>query len=295
MTLPAESGMTSASPAARPSPLKAIGWAALFVVGGYLLMSVLFLGLARALGIASLEATPAVLQLQSLSGLLAYGLLTLLLGVRVLKLTATDLRWAPLVEAAPGFGLGLVLGAVPAALAITLSVAVGGAEFVPDSGTAPGYAVEFGKLLALLAPAALFEELVFRGVGQVMLGRAIGRVRAVVFFSSLFGLAHLANPNGTALGLFNIALAGIFLGGAFYLPGGIWTAWGTHLGWNLTLAGLDTSVSGLALDLPLIDYHPAGPTWLTGGSFGPEGGVLATLAIGIATVVAWRGQRKEAA
>jgi hypothetical protein len=36
--------------------------------------------------------------------------------------------------------------------------------------------------------------------------------------------------------------------------------------------------------MPWIDYAPGGPDWVTGGSFGPEGGLLATLAFGIATV-----------
>jgi hypothetical protein len=135
----------------------------------------------------------------------------------------------------------------------------------------------------------------FRGVGQVALARAIGRVRAVVLLSALFALAHLFNPNGTPLGLFNIGLAGLLLGFAFYLPGGIWTAWGAHFGWNAMLAALDAPVSGLPFEIPLIDYAPGGPQWLTGGTFGPEGGLLATTTLAIAVTVAWRWMGKEQA
>ena len=45
----------------------------------------------------------------------------------------------------------------------------------------------------------------------------------------------------------------------------------------------------------LINYIPGGPSWLTGGPFGPEGGLLATVAITVALVVVWRGGRKEPA
>ena len=88
------------------------------------------------------------------------------------------------------------------------------------------------------------------------------------------------NPDVTPLGLGNIALAGIFLGLAFYAPGGLWTAFGAHLGWNATLAALDAPVSGLPFDIPLLDYRagrarPGSPA----GAFGPEGGLLATLAL----------------
>ena len=147
----------------------------------------------------------------------------------------------------------------------------------------------------LLAPAALLEEMMFRGVGQVVLARPLGRVRAVVLLSALFSMAHFLNPNGTLLGMFNILLAGVFLGFAFYLPGGIWTAWGAHLGWNATLAALDAPVSGLPFEIPFIDYSPGGPQWLTGGSFGPEGGLLATATIGIGIALTARWMRKEQA
>ena len=92
----------------------------------------------------------------------------------------------------------------------------------------------------------------------------------------IFALFHGLNPGITPLGLGNIALAGIFLGVAFYAPGGLWTAFGAHLGWNATLAALDAPVSGLPFSIPLIDYRAGDPVWLSGGHFGPEGGLLAT-------------------
>ena len=112
----------------------------------------------------------------------------------------------------------------------------------------------------------------------------MGRGRAIVLLSVLFALAHLSNPDVTAAGIGNIALAGIFLSLAFYSPGGMWTAFGAHLGWNATLAALAAPVSGLPFDIPYIDYRMGSPVWLTGGAFGPEGGLLATVTLA-ATVV----------
>jgi hypothetical protein len=104
----------------------------------------------------------------------------------------------------------------------------------------------------------------------------------------------LFNPNPTALAISNITLAGVFLGAVFYMQGGIWAAWAAHLGWNATLALLDAPVSGLPFTIPLINYEPGGPQWLTGGGFGPEGGALASVAIIVATVIAWRGSKEAA-
>ena len=113
--------------------------------------------------------------------------------------------------------------------------------------------------------------------------------------SVLFAFSHVTNPNATPLGLGNIALAGIFLGLAFYLPGGIWTAFGAHLGWNTLLACLDTPVSGVPFEIPMLDYSAGSPTWLTGGTFGPEGGLAATLALTAAIVVTARYAAKAPA
>ena len=288
--------MTLPAVPARAPLLPSIGWAVLFLALGFLIMLALAVGgSALVPGQGKLLQGPRGLIIQTVAGLVAYGLMTWAVGVRGAKLTLTDLRWAPVSQAGRGLGLGLLLGGGAAGLAIALSLVAGGAHFLPDGGTLPEYLGQVGRTALLLAPAALLEEVMFRGVAQVVLARALGRVMAVLLLSVLFALAHLGNPNSSALGLVNIALAGVFLGLTFYAPGGIWTAWGAHLGWNAALAASDAPVSGLPFQIPWIDYSPGGPVWLTGGSFGPEGGLLATVAILLATATAWRWGRKELA
>jgi uncharacterized protein len=165
--------------------------------------------------------------------------------------------------------------------------------WIREAGTFGDYLTQAVKTVAVLAPAALAEEVLFRGVPLVLLAGAFGRGSAIVAISVLFAFSHVSNPNATPLGLGNIALAGIFLGLTFYLPGGIWTAFGAHLGWNATLAALDAPVSGLPFDIPLLDYCPGDPTWLSGGRFGPEGGLMATASITAALIVTMRWARKE--
>jgi membrane protease YdiL (CAAX protease family) len=246
-------------------------------------------------GIAVPRAPSFDLALQTLSGLIAFGFLTWAIGHKALGLTLQDLRWLPVRGAGKGFGLGVLLGAIPAALAIQLAITSGHASLLRDQGDVTAYLGQLGKTALLLAPAALLEEVMFRGVGQVVLARAFGRLPAILILSMTFACAHLLNPNPTLLAMVNIALAGVFLGLAFYAPGGIWTAWGVHLGWNGALAALDAPVSGLPFRIPLIDYVPGEPGWLTGGSFGPEGGLLATLMIALAASLAWRWGREARA
>jgi membrane protease YdiL (CAAX protease family) len=285
----------------RVSPAKAIGWSIAFLVLTYLTAGLVGLGLAvlitgstpaAAAWMAALS--PESLLLQAVVTLASAALFTWLIGFRNLRLTRWDLRYVTGSRAPSGFALGLLAGALTAGTALLISVVAGQAGWVEDAGTLGEYLGQSLKTIAVLAPAALAEEVLFRGVPLVLLAAAFGRGSAVVAISLLFALAHLTNPNATPLGLGNIALAGVFLGLTFYAPGGIWTAFGAHLGWNSLLACLDTPVSGVPFDIPLLDYNAGSPAWLTGGIFGPEGGLAATIALTVAVIVASRWAARSA-
>jgi len=292
--------LTEPTSSRRPRPvLRAVGAIVAFYVLGFLLSALLLLPFSRLL---TRGATPtelaehptAVFALgQGVVLLLCFGAATWLVGVRALRLGAADLRWRTSLPWVQGLGAGLVLGVLPAAVAMTMGVFTAGAGWTHDGGSLEAWLSQVTKTVLVLAPAALAEELMFRGLPMVVVARVIGRGRAIVLLSVLFALAHLTNPNVTSAGIGNIALAGIFLSLAFFSAGGMWTAFGAHLGWNATLAALAAPVSGLPFDIPYIDYHMGGPAWLTGGAFGPEGGLLATGVLAAAAVLVARWNGKE--
>ena len=278
---------------------KAIGWSIAFVVLTLLLAGLLAFGAATlalrspTLAAAWLEAGgPGATGLQSVVMLISTAVFTWLIGFRALGLTAADLRYTARPKGR-GFLWGGAAGVVAAGLSLGIAVLVGGAEWVRDQGTPLAWLQAVSGTTLILAPAALTEELLFRGVPLILLARALGRGSAIVLLAVGFAAAHLLNANVTMLGVGNIALAGIFLGLAFYAPGGIWTAWGAHLGWNTLLAALDAPVSGVPFGIPFVDYVAGNPAWLTGGPFGPEGGLAATLALTIAVLMARRWAGKD--
>lgn len=280
----------SAAPSVRVR-LTAVGIALSFLLSGFLFAGLLYGALLRPLFGDGTPDLPAAALLQALCSLASFGILTWLMGLRAARLTPADLRWLP--GGIPGFSRGFWIGAAPAMAILILGVALAGAGWRTDGGTALEWLSNLGGLVGLLAPAALAEEVIFRGLALVVLARAFGRWPAVVAMAALFAAAHLFNPGITLTGVANITLAGVFLGLVFYLPGGLWAATGAHLGWNLSLAALAAPVSGLPLPVPGIDYAPGGPLWLTGGGFGPEGGVIATLALLTAIVLVARVLSKE--
>lgn len=281
---------------------KAIAWTVAFVVVGLLLGAAAFFVLVALLGgdlgaeatngglvpgLSNAEATLA----QGLGFSFGFGLATLVVGVRAARLTWADLRWRGTGPPLRSAALGFLIGGAASALAMALAVPFG-ATWSRDGGSLLAWFGTAAGWLGVLLPAAFWEELALRGVPLVLLAGAIGKVPASVLTAVAFGALHANNPGATTLGVINTGVAGLFLAAAFWAPGGIWTATGAHLGWNAVIATLDAPVSGIPFAMPFIDYHTAGPGWLTGGGFGPEGGLLATLTILGATAAAVRWTRK---
>jgi membrane protease YdiL (CAAX protease family) len=272
-----------------------------FALIGFTISTVLIVGYVAIVstdmqtGIAALKADGGLETLvQGSAQLIGFLLATVMIGKWALGWSFRDLRWTRGRRALAGAVRGLGLGAGAAALALGAAVLLRTAFWSTDEGGLGDYGAQVMKTAAVLAPAALSEEVMFRGLPLVLLASVVGRAPALVLVAGgIFSLLHGLNPNVTPLAFLNIAIAGILIGIAFYAPGGIWTAFGTHLGWNATLAALDAPVSGMPFKIPLLDYHAGNPTWVSGGPFGPEGGVLATVALTAALFVALRWSREE--
>lgn len=293
--------MTIRIPAGWKGVLLAIVLTIAFGLIGFTISTLLIVGYVAltasdvATGLRALQTPGAAQTLtQGSAQLIGFLLATVMIGRWMLGWRFQDLRWTRGRVAITGAFRGLGLGAGAAALAIGAAVLLQSAFWSSDQGGLGDYVTQVAKTTAVLAPAALSEEVMFRGLPLLLLANVLGRAPALLLVAAgVFSLLHGLNPNITALGFLNIALAGLFLGVVFYGPGGMWAAWGAHLGWNAALAALDAPVSGMPFRIPLLDYHAGDPTWLSGGPFGPEGGVLATVALTAAMFVAARWSREE--
>jgi hypothetical protein len=138
--------------------------------------------------------------------------------------------------------------------------------------------------LFMLVPAAFVEELAMRGYLLTTLIESTGTWSAVAITSVVFAMLHLLNPDPTVLSTAMVALAGVFLATVRLTTGSLWAAGIAHLAWNLAQAVvLHAPVSGLPMPTPgyrLVDH---GPVWLTGGEWGPEGGIAAAGGMLLAT------------
>jgi hypothetical protein len=189
-------------------------------------------------------------------------------------------------------GIGTALGAASLLLAALLATVTRGIHFRFDpAGAGPiGQTLVVSALLFL--GAAVAEEILFRGYPLQTLTRARLAWLGVLLTSVPFAVVHLRNPNAVPGFTFvNTALAGVWLAVAYLQTRSLWLPIGLHWAWNWTQASLlGLPVSGIQriAPAPLLHGMNAGPDWLTGGSYGIEGGAACTVALVISTLVIWR-------
>ena len=176
---------------------------------------------------------------------------------------------------------GALLGAATIGTASVLLLATHMLQIEP---TAPGsWWGAASRSAAGLLPAAFFEELLMRGFAFAVLRRAGGWRLALIVTSVVFGLLHAWNPGADAESILAVIVAGFFLGAILLATGSLYAVGAAHFAWNWVMAGaLHIAVSGIPSGDPDYRTVETGPDWLTGGPWGPEGGLAAVAVMFIA-------------
>ena len=126
--------------------------------------------------------------------------------------------------------------------------------------------------------AALAEEVAFRVYIFRIIEVKLGLIWALAISSFLFTLMHLLNPNLGIIPILNLFLAGLMLGFVYYKTKNIWFVTLLHLGWNLAQTLLGFNVSGEDF-YSIFNFSKIKNDIWTGGNFGFEGSILASLSI----------------
>jgi CAAX protease family protein len=135
--------------------------------------------------------------------------------------------------------------------------------------------------VAFLA-VAFFEEFLMRGYALFTLTTGIGFWPSAVVLSCLFGAGHLENTGESWVGALSAGLVGVFFCLTVRRTGSLWFAVGFHAAWDYAESFIySVPDSGVMVPEHLMDSTFRGPRWLTGGSVGPEGSVLALVLIGL--------------
>jgi len=190
------------------------------------------------------------------------------------------------------FAIGTVVGAISLTIAVLVATAAGGLRFTLTSNDAMALTTRsLGTSAVLFVVAALAEEAMFRGYALQTFTRAHLAALGIFLTSVPFGLVHLWNPNVVrGITFANTALAGIWLAIAYMRTRSLWLPLGVHWSWNWALGSVfGLPVSGMkVVSHTLFQGNDIGPAWLTGGSYGIEGGAACTLALVLSSLFLWR-------
>lgn len=238
----------------------------------------------------------------SQTGFLFNGLLTLLLATLLGWLLGLFFEDLPFKAIGWGFHrgwlkdfiVGSLIGFLTLLVAVGIIMSFGGYQFsFNDSVSISSIVKTIFVSLIIFIIAAAGEEATFRGYGLQTMARSniLWAWVSIIILSLSFGAVHLGNPNVNFWFTFtNTALAGIWLSVAYLKTRSLWFPLGVHWAWNWLMAAvLGIPVSGITslTPAPLLNVKINSPSWLSGGSYGVEGGIICGIAVLISTLAIW--------
>ena len=228
-----------------------------------------------------------------------YSELVAALSATAIMLRSIDRRpWTDLglarasVRARPMF-TGWCVGTGANAFTCVVLFAAGVLRFMPATEDASWLGAAFRVTLVLL-PAALAEEIIFRGYLLTVIRDSVGSRAAVLLTSVMFGLLHLKNPDANWASVSVVIFSGLLLATVRIMSGSLYAAWMAHFAWNWTMAvPFHALVSGIRFEAPGYRAVTLDPSWLSGGEWGPEGGLIAAVGMMLGLAYFYTRPRRE--
>jgi membrane protease YdiL (CAAX protease family) len=171
-----------------------------------------------------------------------------------------------LTKLAAGWGLGALL------MFLVFGILVAGGWLTIESS--PWQPLDLAAAILVALVVGFNEELAFRGYIMQRLDQAWGMLLAVAASSILFGLVHVLNPNVTALGILSVCLSGVLYASAYLVTRSLWLPMGLHMSWNIVQMHILGFPGSGHVRPSVMRSVTHGSALVTGGAFGPEGGIM---------------------
>ena len=126
----------------------------------------------------------------------------------------------------------------------------------------------------------LYEELAFRGLFLTSLIRKNSVLVAILVSSIFFGITHSLNNGFQIMAFVNLVLLGIFEALYMLKTDNIWGASAIHSMWNFTQGNIyGFNISGMNRTESILFIRGTGTEIFSGGNFGIEGSLYATIGL----------------
>lgn len=216
-----------------------------------------------------------------------------LLIVRGIEKRSTQTMGLPFHEAGAkkralfSYTRGLIIGLCMMTAVFILLLVTGQAR-VSGFGLDASSVSLFILYIIMWIPQGASEEIMTRGYMLPRLSAKFRRPAAVAITSLFFGLLHTGNSGFSIVAFINLIMIAVFFAMLSIHTQEIWTVCAVHSVWNFAQGNLfGFEVSGIVPTASLFQTaaSKAANDILTGGSFGPEGGLIVTGVITVSLII----------
>ena len=178
-----------------------------------------------------------------------------------------------------GFFIGFIMMSI-----VVLILYLFGCISIEENPTQPVGISALGGVMFILIGwiiQSATEEILTRGWLMNVLAARYNKGFALIFSSSIFGIMHLFNPNVNYIAVVNIILVGLFFGIYVMKTNDLWAVCGMHAAWNFAqgnIFGFEVSRLNVCVS-SIMDFNLVGNKFISGGSFGPEAGIISTFVL----------------
>ena len=182
---------------------------------------------------------------------------------------------------------GLIFGAISMSMVFAILLGSNNIQLV-SSLTKPSFNIALLMELILFIFVGFDEEMFTRGYCMSVLNQTRKKWVVVGVSSIIFALMHSFNPDMTLLSYLNLFLVGVLFAYMFIKSNNLWLTIGYHITWNFFEGPVfGFQVSGLNMKSIYLVKKPA-DNIITGGGFGPEGGLVVTFIIILGLIYMWK-------
>lgn len=171
------------------------------------------------------------------------------------------------------FTKGVLVGAIMITTVLVVFFITGDAKFDRIQFSLPFLVSWMLVLIGYILQTAA-EEIYIRGWLVPIISYHKNAYLAILIASTMFSYFHLDNNGASWLSTLHLFIFGLFTAVYAMKRGNIWGPCGFHFAWNFIMGNVyGFHVSGFDSESSLMYFTTSNRTLITGGQFGPEGGV----------------------
>jgi len=157
----------------------------------------------------------------------------------------------------------------------------------------PNFNISLLTGLVLFIFVGINEEMFSRGYCMTVLKQTGNKWVVIIVSSIIFSIMHSLNPSMSIISYLNLFLIAVLFAYMFLKSNNLWLPIGYHITWNYFQGNIfGFNVSGQSTE-SLYKLNTPVKNIITGGAFGPEGGLVVTFIIIVGFIYMWKFYRPQ--